>query len=249
MASRVVRGEIVKSRLDCWIKLSSSLSRVSLEAELLFRNLISLCDDYGRFDGDAEIIAAHAYPRRRAISAETVDGWLAELAFADGDDGPIELYFVDGRRFVRLVNWEIHRGKSRRGSVSRWPQPPGAIARRASKINGERRAAAREDARRLEVQDERRLIEAERSSPHGPRVHASVLELWSRGGAMTAESGLSVATSKLELRAERDRLRSRILEVARLFGLGENKLARTRLAKLEAGLILEKELEAEDRKG
>lgn len=115
MPTRVLRGEIVKSQ---------SLSRVSLEAELLFRNLIVLVDDYGRFDGDPEIIAAHAYPRRRSVSAEHVAEWLTELATADGDSGPVILYEHDGKPYLVLRNWEKHRGKSRRGKNSRWPQPP-----------------------------------------------------------------------------------------------------------------------------
>lgn len=115
MPTRVVRGEIVNSR---------SLSRVSMEAELLFRNLLALVDDYGRYDGDAEILAAHAFPRRRSVSPDDVEGWLAELASCDDDGtGPVELYVVAGRRYLRLRNWETHRGKSRRGATSRWPQP------------------------------------------------------------------------------------------------------------------------------
>lgn len=116
MPTRVVRGEILNSR---------SLARVSLGAELLFRNLIALVDDFGRYEGDPEIIAAHAYPRRREITAKQVEGWLDELANADAMGmGPIQLYEANGRPYLLLVNWEQHRGKSKRGSKSRWPDPP-----------------------------------------------------------------------------------------------------------------------------
>lgn len=116
MPTRVVRGEILNSR---------SLARVSLGAELLFRNLIALVDDFGRYEGDPEIIAAHAYPRRREITAKQVEGWLDELANADAMGmGPIRIYEANGRPYLLLVNWERHRGKTRRGARSRWPDPP-----------------------------------------------------------------------------------------------------------------------------
>lgn len=116
MPTRVVRGEILNSR---------SLARVSIGAELLFRNLIALVDDFGRYEGDPEIIAAHAYPRRREITAKQVEGWLDELANADAMGmGPIWIYEANGRPYLLLVNWERHRGKTRRGLKSRWPDPP-----------------------------------------------------------------------------------------------------------------------------
>ena len=139
MPTRVVRGEILKSQ---------SLSRVSLGAELLFRNLIALVDDYGRYDGDPEIIAAHAYPRRREIRAKQVSGWIDELVNADGDgSGPVLIYVVDGKPYLQLVNWEKHRGQSRRGSSSRWPDPaqsdPETQYRASAEILGDPRGPAR----------------------------------------------------------------------------------------------------------
>ncbi len=138
MPTRVVRGEILTSK---------SLARVSIGAELLFRNLIALADDYGRYDGDPEIIAAHAYPRRRSITTSDVEGWLEELTTADQDGrGPVEMYSVDGRCYLRLVNWELHRGKSRRGAASRWPQPPEMSceeeAKPSAEIHGDPRGSA-----------------------------------------------------------------------------------------------------------
>ena len=116
MPSRVVRGEIIKSK---------SLSRVSELAEAMFVRLLSVVDDFGRYDGDAEILAAHLYPRRESASEGVVEARLQELVNADGPGkGPVELYEIDGNRYLRLVNWEKHRGKSRRGDKSKWPSPP-----------------------------------------------------------------------------------------------------------------------------
>ena len=116
MPSRVIRGEIITSK---------SLSRVSELAELVFYKLLSTVDDYGRYDGDAEILAAHLYPRRRAVTTEMMESRLQELVSADGPgQGPIRFYWSRGKRYLHLPRWEKHRGKSRRGSQSRWPEPP-----------------------------------------------------------------------------------------------------------------------------
>lgn len=142
MPTRVVRGEILNSR---------SLARVSLGAELFFRNLIALVDDYGRYDGDPEILAAHAYPRRREVTAKHVAGWLAELVNADGEGcGPVITYASGGRPYLALVNWETHRGRSRRGAASRWPAPaelgrnaaPGVASTASAEIRGNPRGSS-----------------------------------------------------------------------------------------------------------
>lgn len=138
MPTRVVRGEILNSQ---------SLARVSLGAELLFRNLIALVDDFGRYGGDPEIIAAHAYPRRREVTAKQVASWLDELCNADAPgDGPVRLYEVAGKPFLFLVNWERHRGLSKRGSKSRWPEPPPDGVKPVQNASAEIRGNPRESA-------------------------------------------------------------------------------------------------------
>lgn len=115
MPSRVIRGEIVNSE---------SLARVSEGAELVFYKLLNVVDDYGRYLADPEILAAHLYPRRRCISSVMMEERLQELANADGEEaGPIHLYWVDGKRYVWLVNHEKHRSNQKRGRKSRWPLP------------------------------------------------------------------------------------------------------------------------------
>lgn len=111
--SRVIRGDLLSSE---------SLSRVSLEAEAFFARLILVVDDYGRFDARPLVIRSRAYPLRDVTLAQ-IDAWLIELEHADGDSGPVQRYAVGGRDFLRLVNWERHRGKAKRGSSSLFPGP------------------------------------------------------------------------------------------------------------------------------
>ena len=112
MPARVVRGEI---------NASDSLSRVSMFADLTFRALIVACDDYGRIDGRLPALRAVLFPLRGEVTTKKLDGWLDELA--NGPDAPIIRYIVDGRPYIALSGWEKHRGKGRRGSVSKCPEP------------------------------------------------------------------------------------------------------------------------------
>ena len=111
MPSRVVRGEINRSE---------SLSNVSLGAELTFRALILECDDYGRFDARAKVLKAALFSMRDEISREQVLAWVQELAA----DGCVRLYENSGRPYLVLPGWENHRGKGRRGTQSKFPEPP-----------------------------------------------------------------------------------------------------------------------------
>ena len=121
MPSRVVRDQA---------NASASLNAVSIGAELLFRKLINAVDDYGRYHADADLLASYLYPRRRDVSGDQVREWLAELASADGESGPVALYEDAGKPYLVLVNWERHRGNSKRGSHSRFPNPSTFLAPR-----------------------------------------------------------------------------------------------------------------------
>jgi hypothetical protein len=101
------------------------LSRVSLEAELLFRALLLEVDDYGRLDARLEILKGRACPLRSELDLEAIRKALAELATCDpGGAGPLELYEVAGRPYLAVRNWERDRGKGRRARVSKYPAPP-----------------------------------------------------------------------------------------------------------------------------
>jgi len=113
MPSRVVRGDINRS---------ASLSRVSMEAELTFDRLLTAADDYGRLDARPEALKADLFPMRVNVTPDMVLSWVRELA--SGSDAPVALYEVHGRPYLALVNWEKHRGTSKRSAKSRYPGPP-----------------------------------------------------------------------------------------------------------------------------
>lgn len=109
--ARVFRGDLNRSM---------SLSRVSLQADLTFRALISAVDDYGRLSAEPDLLKADLFPCRASVSPHEVESWVAELA----EEGCVGLYVVDGRRYLWLTRWEKHRGKGKRGSCSKFPEPP-----------------------------------------------------------------------------------------------------------------------------
>lgn len=113
MPARVVRSEI---------NSSDSLSRVSPLADLTFRALIVVVDDYGRIDGRLPVLKGLLFPLRSEITEKKLETYLDELAA--GPDSPIVRYVVDGRPFIALSGWEKHRGKSKRAETSKYPEPP-----------------------------------------------------------------------------------------------------------------------------
>lgn len=113
MANRVVRGEF---------NASESMAARSLMAELVFVKLLLVVDDYGRCDARPRLLLSQLWPMREEVSTSDLAIWVDELA--SGDDPPLVIYEVEGRKFIELVNYETHRGKSKRAQVSRFPHPP-----------------------------------------------------------------------------------------------------------------------------
>ena len=99
-----------------------------MQADLTFRALLLIVDDYGRTDGRLPILKAALYPMRE-VALEDLALWLDELASCDGSgldgrSGPVIRYEVQGKPYVQLRAWEKHVSKQRRAGSSRYPPPP-----------------------------------------------------------------------------------------------------------------------------
>ena len=180
MPARVVRGEI---------NSSESLSRVSMEAELTFRALICAVDDYGRFDARPKALKAALFPLRDECTAARIFAWVMELH----TEGCVQVYDVDGRAYLQLTGWEKHRGTSKRGQSSKYPEmlAPGespeirgnpgdpsesresGIGSRESRIDNQRArvrlsgSEPRIRSRSPEAAAEQRRLDAEREASNG----------------------------------------------------------------------------------
>lgn len=196
MPSRVVRGEIVASE---------SLSRVSIGADLTFRSLIVAVDDYGRIDGRLPILKAALFPLRDDATMKKIDGWIDELCA--GQNPPVMRYIVDGRPYIALCGWEKHRGKGRRGTTSKCPEP---LPRKSEEIHsnppGYREAG---DGGREAGDGKRESARAssERTAPRSKAPPASLIdprveELWPAIRAAFLEHGCNLGDRVGHDRAE-----------------------------------------------
>lgn len=103
MPQRFLRPGITTSR--CW-------DACSWQAQSFYIRLITLVDDYGRYDADFALLKSHAFPLREDIRAPQVQKLCEELAANQLAD----FYKADGKQFVQLKKWQ-----ERARSESRFP--------------------------------------------------------------------------------------------------------------------------------
>ena len=121
MPNRIVRDGILTSE---------RVNSLSLEAELFYRRVMSIVDDYGRFDGRSSIIRAQCYPLRISeVSEEDVSGWLNEVI-----DAKLCLrYESDSKPFIELTDFR----QRTRAKASKWPTPDGQVSVKCLSSDGQ----------------------------------------------------------------------------------------------------------------
>lgn len=93
MPSRILREGILTS---------DRVNSLSQGAELFYRRLMSVVDDYGRFDGRPGLIRVSCFPLRvDDVREADISRWSAECAKA----GLIALYAVDGKPYLELQDF------------------------------------------------------------------------------------------------------------------------------------------------
>ena len=95
---------------------SDNIDRLSAFEETVFYRLMVNCDDFGRMDGRAKILAARLFPLKE-IPADQVAESMRALALAD----LVTLYEVDGKPYVQMTTWDKH--QSVRAIKSKYPSP------------------------------------------------------------------------------------------------------------------------------
>ncbi len=109
MPGRYLRDGIVRSR---------RFNDMPMQVQLFFYKLISLVDDYGRFEADAEMLSSVCYPLGPRFRATEVARWLECLSAA----GCVHLYEAGGARYL-----QIERFGQRTRSASKYPPPYGDL--------------------------------------------------------------------------------------------------------------------------
>ena len=114
MPNRLLRAEILDSdRVDA----------LSAEAEVFYRRLMSVVDDFGRFHADWRVLRSNLFPlRAEQIAKEQIENWLRECTqIIDGEDEPLVTLYQDGRKKLLELN---NFGQRLRSKKSKFPAPP-----------------------------------------------------------------------------------------------------------------------------
>lgn len=98
---------------------SKRWNRCSLLAQSFYVRLITLVDDYGRYEGDPELLRSMAFPYGKPdgsmLTVEEAESLLAELVSRE----LLVRYEVQGKRCLALTRW-----RERPRVASRYPDPP-----------------------------------------------------------------------------------------------------------------------------
>lgn len=96
---------------------SETIGHLSREARLLFIQLWTIADDYGKSRAASRMLASRLYPYDDDAPT-LIEGWLSELE----KQNAIIRYKVDGSSYLQIVNWDKHQ-KVDKPTKSRIPDP------------------------------------------------------------------------------------------------------------------------------
>lgn len=116
MPNRILRDGVLSSEAVCGLGWA---------AEVLYRRLMSVADDYGRFSASTKLIRAACYPLQiDKVSDSDIGKWLAQVAEA----GLVRVYPAqDGKSYL-----EIQKFGQQVRSKSKYPGPDDACSSAAS---------------------------------------------------------------------------------------------------------------------
>lgn len=103
------------------INSSDRVDALTAMAEVFYRRLLSVVDDYGRYDADWRVLRSSCFPLKAdQISQEQLEGWLTECsAVQPGEEEPlIRTFTVRRKRYLEVTNFG-----QRIRTPSRFPEP------------------------------------------------------------------------------------------------------------------------------
>lgn len=117
MPSRIIREGILTSE---------AINNLSYEAEVFYRRLHSVVDDYGRFFANPQLLRAHCYPLRLdTVTDKMIKQWVSECEKAS----LIQVYEQDGKGYLQVEKFDQQIRQKR----MKFPEPD-------SKMHGSRMA-------------------------------------------------------------------------------------------------------------
>lgn len=163
MPSRILREGILSS---------DRVNALSSAAEVFYRRLMSVVDDYGRFDGRPPMLRVSCYPLRvDAVREADLSRWIAECVKA----GLLVLYAVDAKPYLEMQDF-----RQQTRAKSKYPPPSegqllDACDADATQVLSNRLADAKQvpaDVHLVEVGDGVESVVASPRAPTPPRPSA-----------------------------------------------------------------------------
>jgi hypothetical protein len=114
---------------------SKAVNSLSEPAEILYRRLINVVDDFGRFEADVELIRSRCFARQlQQWPEDRIEAVLPELSAAKTEDGlPLVLVYVVGaKQYIEIQNFK----QRIRASNSKYPAPSARDAVEALRSDG-----------------------------------------------------------------------------------------------------------------
>lgn len=123
MPTRILREGIITSE---------AVAQLSFLAELFYRKLMSVADDYGRFHANPAILVAYCYPLAATrVTLDEISGYVKEC---ESTTPPlIVVYGPENKRCLQIDNF----GQHKRAKRSKFPEPPQTIASQEVMCNGD----------------------------------------------------------------------------------------------------------------
>jgi hypothetical protein len=104
------------------LRQSERWNRLPLFEQNLFVRLLTMVDDYGRYEAHPMLIRNEAYPygdeNGKDIPLPKIESALLALSDNNSEDGMLILYKVNGKRYLSLRRW-----KERVRTDSKYPDP------------------------------------------------------------------------------------------------------------------------------
>lgn len=117
MPNRIIRQSI---------NSSERVNSLSWEAEVFYRRLLLVVDDYGRYEASAKLLISACYPVAfDRVTVQDVEALVRECSLVRANDGKREqllaVYEIEGRRYLQINNFG-----QRTRTPSKYPEPPSA---------------------------------------------------------------------------------------------------------------------------
>ena len=117
MPNRIVRDAILSSE---------KMASLGFPEEVFYRRLMSIVDDYGRYEANPQLLRARCYPLQTdAVRNTDISRWMAACQKA----GLILVYDCGGKRYLELSNFQ-----QQQRSASKYPEPPADASRCAQAL-------------------------------------------------------------------------------------------------------------------